>query len=147
MSLGNCKWKHKWETTCIGKSSQSSSWMSFPFIPTLLPHSQHLWHQTCVIFPHPKQFCNISWASCNLTQLWHHPPGCSIRSHRSRTQSHETALPRCHLQVVGPHVPTTSVPPSYKPEVPRIPASFGCNSFTRGAHKTPGNICLGLPVY
>lgn len=56
--------------------------------------------------PYIKQFSNTGWASYNLTQVQHSPPGDGIRSHRLSAQFHKTVLPhfRCQSQVPGCHL-------------------------------------------
>lgn len=62
--------------------------------PQLLNTSDTSGHQMYGICPHLQQLSSsvdTNWVSYNLTQLPHHLPGHSIRSHRLRAQSQNTA--------------------------------------------------------
>ena len=50
--------------------------LSVSFSLSLLPRSQHFWHQMCVcvqgVSPYQKILCGTSWTYYNLTQFWHY---------------------------------------------------------------------------
>lgn len=73
----------------------------FPhYFQTMLPISD-VW----VSLPQRAILCDISWIFYDLTTFWYYLPKDSVRYHRLRVQSCETAHHfRCQWQVVGLHV-------------------------------------------
>lgn len=56
-------WKYwKWKTTLLSRV--------FSFTFTLLPYSQHFWHQRSGFSSHIKQEHDTIWGSSNSTQFW-----------------------------------------------------------------------------
>ena len=65
-----CCCSYLFDNNCARKSKSFLLCVSFTLI--LLPYSHYSWHQICRDFPLPKQLCDTSWVSCDLTQFWNY---------------------------------------------------------------------------
>ena len=122
---------------------------------TPLPHSQHFWHQRCGVFPHANQFSVTQQGVLQFNSILTPATRDSVRSHRLRAQSHETAptppIPTTKIQMPI----TSSRPPGY----PHLLSDLATNwrfpwrlppwiqLFARVAHRTQRHIYLHLPIY
>lgn len=80
--------------TCL-----KGAWDQFPTWSEEVPHPQPPTHTHT--YTHPKQHSNKSWVSYNLNQFWHCLPGDSIRSYKSKAQSHKSAPPQTPITSLG----------------------------------------------